>query len=37
MMSEKDRNPGVTDNPCPFCGKEDINSFPEHRKECPEL
>jgi len=30
-------NPGVTEKPCPFCGEEDIHSFPDHRKECPEV
>lgn len=32
-----DENTGVTENPCPFCGKQDIHSFPEHHEECPEL
>lgn len=30
-------NPGKTNRPCPFCGKQDINSFPSHRPECPEV
>lgn len=30
-------NPGVTDMECPFCGAGDIDSFPRHRKDCPEL
>lgn len=32
-----DDNTGVTEMPCPFCGKSDIDSFPKHRGECPEL
>lgn len=32
-----DENTGTTDNPCPFCGKTDIHSFPKHRTECEEL
>lgn len=30
-------NPGTTSDPCPFCGQEDINSFPDHLPDCPEL
>lgn len=29
-------NAGVTDSPCPFCGAE-MDAFPKHRNECPEL
>lgn len=28
---------GKTDKPCPFCGDDDIDSFPRHRPDCPEL
>lgn len=31
------KNTGVTDMACPFCGDPDIESFPKHRPECPEL
>lgn len=30
-------NPGKTQDPCPFCGQEDIDSFPKHRPNCSEL